>query len=113
MVSLKELSFTNEHYITLHPIAQAILPKRKARLNPFEDTLKIFNLPSADGANKVLGIWCSDAAIKKHITWNCARLSFSILLQDANVDNATVALLLGHTSTKYVDEVYKRYRPKN
>jgi integrase len=34
-------------------------------------------------------------------------------LQDANVDTATVALLLGHTSTKYVDEVYKRYRPEN
>jgi hypothetical protein len=33
------------------------------------------------------------------------RLRFSILLQDENVDNATVALLLGHTSTKYVNTV--------
>lgn len=49
----------------------------------------------------------------KHITWNCARLSFSILLQDANVNAATVALLLGHTTSKYVNDIYKRYRPKD
>lgn len=53
------------------------------------------------------------ASINKHITWSCARLNFSILLQDANVDAATVALLLGHTTTKYVNAIYKRFRPKN
>jgi hypothetical protein len=35
------------------------------------------------------------ARITKHITWSCARLSFSILLQDRNVDEATVAYLMG------------------
>jgi integrase/recombinase XerD len=29
------------------------------------------------------------------------------------VDDATVALLLGHTSTQYVNKTYKRFRPKN
>jgi len=53
------------------------------------------------------------AGIEKHITWHCARLSLSILLQDANADAATVALLLGHTSSKYVNESYKRYRPED
>jgi integrase len=113
ILTLHQKKTTVEQYITLHPIAQAILNKRKNRLSIFEGSFKVFNLPSADGANKILGIWCNDAGIKKHITWNCARLSFSILLQDANVDAATVALLLGHTSTKYVNEIYKRYRPKN
>lgn len=53
------------------------------------------------------------AKIDKYITRRCARLSFSVLLQDANVDKATVALLLGHTTIRYVDETYKRHRPKN
>jgi len=55
----------------------------------------------------------ADAGIEKHITWHCARLSFSILLQDAQVDNATVALLLGHTTSRYVNETYKRHQRKN
>ncbi|TXJ29887.1 MAG: hypothetical protein E6Q24_01360 [Chitinophagaceae bacterium] len=100
-------------WITLHPIARAILERRKSRLPEGVTTGRVFNLPSHDGANKLLGQWCRDAGIDKHITWHCARLSFSILLQDARVDNATVALLLGHTSTKYVDKTYKRHRPKD
>ena len=31
--------------------------------------------------------WMKSAKIDKHITWSCARLSFSILLQDRNVDD--------------------------
>jgi integrase len=57
--------------------------------------------------------WCRNAKIENHITWHCARLSFSILLQDENADAATVALLLGHTSTKYVLQTYKRHRLKD
>ncbi len=99
--------------ITLHPIAKAILEKRSKKLATTVFAGKVFNLPMNNGANKVLGEWCRNAGIKKHITWHCARLSFSILLQDANVDDATVALLLGHTTTKYVHQTYKRHRPKD
>jgi len=53
------------------------------------------------------------AGINKHITWSCARLSFSILLQDRNVDDATVAYLMGHATTEQVKRTYKRHRPKN
>lgn len=102
-----------EHYISLHPIARSILNKRICWQETARRKKTLFNLPTADGANKLLKEWCNHAGIVKHITWNCARLSFSILLQDARVDVATVALLLGHTSTRYVSEVYKRYRPKN
>jgi integrase len=97
--------------ITLHWIAKAILDKRRKRATDL--TGRVFNLPSQDGSNKALKKWVDNAGIKKHITWHCARLSFSILLQDENVDKATVALLLGHTSTKYVDTTYKRHRPKD
>jgi integrase len=55
----------------------------------------------------------NSAGIEKHITWSCARLSFSILLQDRNVDDATVAFLMGHASTEQVRKTYKRHRPKN
>lgn len=100
--------------ITLHPIAQKILKvqKNKATNNATVPEL-VFALPTANGANKMLGIWATDAGLNKAITWSCARLSFSVLLQDKNVDSATVAYLLGHTTTKQVNRVYKRHRPKD
>jgi integrase len=96
--------------LTLHPIAMSILEKRKRRL-PLATDGRIFQLPSHDGCNKVLGQWIKLAGIGKHITWSCARLSFSILLQDKNVDVATVAYLMGHTTSEYVNTTYRRHRP--
>jgi integrase len=96
--------------LTLHPIAKAILEKRK---NVDGIIGKVFSLPTHDGCNKILKQWIKNAGIKKHITWHCARLSFSILLQDKNVDAATVALLLGQTTSKFVHSTYKRHRPKD
>jgi len=100
--------------LTLHPIAKAILDRqrRKAEVRKKLNN-RIFVLPSADGSNKVLDKWMKAAKIEKHITWSCARLSFSILLQDKNVDDATIAYLMGHTTTEQVRATYKRHRPKN
>lgn len=95
----------------LHPVARQILDtKIRSIVSP---PTRVFRLPTANGANKSLKGWIKNAGINKYITWKDARLSFSILLQDANVDAATVALLLGHSTTRYVNETYKRYRPKN
>lgn len=91
--------------LPLHPVALKILGDKKEGL--------IFKLPTADGANKLLAKWCDDAGLDKHITWHCARHSFSVLLQDKGTDVATVAGMLGHTSTKYVHKTYKRYRKPN
>lgn len=102
-----------EVVITMHPIAKAIVDKRKARLKGEGNGKYIFKLRSADGANKILKEWVKTAKVEKSITWSVARLSFSILLQDERVDTATVALLLGHSTTKYVNETYKRHRPKD
>jgi hypothetical protein len=82
---------------------------------------RIFAVGTQNGCNKNLGIWGHQAGLMhnmeelslKELTWHSARLTFSILLQDQGVDAATVALLLGHTTTKYVLEVYKRHRPNN
>jgi site-specific recombinase XerD len=82
-------------------IALQIAGERKAGL--------VFHLPTQDGANKVLRRWTADAKLDKHITWHCARHSFSVLLQQKGIDLATVAGMLGHTTTKYVQQTYKRY----
>jgi integrase len=96
--------------LTLHPIALAILEKRRKLANRINST-RVFMLPSHDGCNKLLDQWVSGARLDKHITWSCARLSFSILLQDKNVDDATVAYLMGHSTSKQVNKTYRRHRP--
>lgn len=96
--------------LTLHPIATAILQKQKGKKGKGE---LVFHLPTANGANKILSSWIASAGISKYITWSCARLSFSILLQDSHVDDATVAYLMGHSTTEQVQKTYKRHRPKN
>jgi integrase/recombinase XerD len=87
--------------VPLHSIAKSTLGERKDGL--------VFQLPTQDGANKILGKWCMDAKLDKHITWHCARHSFSVLLQQKGVDIATIAGILGHTSSKYIHDTYKRY----
>jgi hypothetical protein len=98
-----------ENMITLHPIAQAILNKRKARYTQSLAAGPVFYLPTANRANKILDLWCSYAGITKHITWHSARLSFSILLQDANIDAATVSYCSGtpqqNMSTRYIEDI--------
>jgi len=104
--------------LTLHPIAENILKHQNDRLlvplntdNPHHLKKLVFQIPSSNGANKILNSWMEAAGIKKHVTWSCARLSFSILLQDKRVDNATIAYLMGHSTTKQVQKTYKRHRP--
>lgn len=99
--------------LTLHPIAKQILEKLRIKSSVANRANKVFCMPSQNGANKILKQWMGYAGIDKHITWSCARLSFSILLQDKNVDDATVAYLLGHTTTEQVQKTYKRHRPKD
>lgn len=117
--------------LTLHQNAQQIISRQEQkRLSsetlPFTRTYnerlkrklqelrkRVFQLPSLNGANKILAHWVASAGTDKHITWSCARLSFSILLQDRRVDLATVAYLLGHTTTKQVQKAYKRHRAKS
>ena len=100
--------------LTLHPIAKSIIEKQKAKLEAKKiQNMEVFSLPTADGANKILDTWVQSAGIEKYITWSCARLSFSILLQDKNIDDATVAYLMGHTTTDQVRKTYKRHRPKD
>jgi integrase/recombinase XerD len=87
--------------IPLHNAALEILGDRKNGL--------VFQLPTQDGANKILDRWVRDAQIDKHITWHCLRHTVSVLLQEGGTNAATVAGILGHTTTKYVERTYQRY----
>ena len=61
----------------------------------------IFNLPSANGANKTIKAWVKRAKIDKAITWHNARHSFGTNLIFNEVDILTTSKLLGHSSMKH------------
>ena len=71
-VSIIQLKTNEILDLPLHPIARKIIGEKKTGL--------IFKLPTADGANEVLLNCCDDAKLEKHITWHCARHSFSVLM---------------------------------
>jgi site-specific recombinase XerD len=65
-----------------------------------KDEAKVFNLPTANGANKTLKAWVSRAGIRKSITWHNGRHSFGTNLIFNDVDVLTTSKLLGHTTLK-------------
>jgi len=62
---------------------------------------KVFDLPTANGANKTLKAWVKRAGISKAITWHNGRHSFGTNLIFNDVDILTASKLLGHTSMKH------------
>ena len=62
---------------------------------------------------KLLTNGCCWQVLKNILPGPAHALSFSILLQDKNVDDATVAYLMGHTTTEQVRKTYKRHWPKD
>lgn len=98
-----------------------IYPRKKSgtpAVVPLHETAKmiagsgkglVFDLPSANGANKALKEWIKVSGINKHITWHSARHSMSVALQSSGVSLQVVAGILGHTTTKYVMSTYQRY----
>lgn len=68
---------------------------------------KIFDLPTANGANKTVKAWVKRAKINKNITWHNARHSFGTNLIFNNVDVLTTSKLLGHTSMKHTQRYVK------
>jgi len=62
---------------------------------------KVFNLPSANGANKTLGRWVKRAKIDKKITWHNLRHSYGTALISLGTDVLTTSKLLGHKSLRH------------
>jgi integrase/recombinase XerD len=69
--------------------------------------LDVFNLPTANGANKTLKAWVKRAKINKKITWHNGRHSFGTNLIFNNVDILTASELLGQTSVKHTQRYVK------
>lgn len=91
--------------IPLHPVVKAIIGERKT------DDRLVFQLPSADGANKILSEWVNKVNPEIHITWHCLRHSVSDIMQSAGIHVQTVAAVLGQTTVKHLLERYtKRVR---
>jgi len=67
----------------------------------------VFELPSANGANKTVKAWVKRAGIDKKITWHNARHSFGTNLIYNDVDVLTASKLLGHTSMKHTQRYVK------
>lgn len=61
----------------------------------------VFDLPTANGANKTVKAWVKRAGIAKKITWHNGRHSFGTNLIYNDVDVLTASKLLGHTSMKH------------
>jgi hypothetical protein len=91
--------------LTLHTISKAILDRQKEKATlRTKQTDRVFVIPCADSSNKALEGWIKAAGIEKHITWSCARLSFSVLLQDYRIPshNLRYNYLLQHYSNQTV-----------
>lgn len=69
--------------------------------NPGKPNQLVFELPTANGANKTVKAWVKRAGIGKKITWHNARHSFGTNLIYNDVDVLTASKLLGHTSMKH------------
>ncbi len=68
---------------------------------PGDEKENVFNLPTANGANKTLKAWIKRAGITKAITWHNGRHSFGTNLIYNDVDVLTASKLLGHTTMKH------------
>jgi integrase/recombinase XerD len=81
--------------IDLNNTALTLIGKR---LKP---TDLLFDLPTANGANKTVKAWVKRAEINKKITWHNARHSLGTNLIVEGTDVLTVSSILGHSTMKH------------
>lgn len=67
----------------------------------------VFDLPTANGANKTVKAWVKRAGIQKKITWHNFRHSFGTALIFHGADVTTASSLLGHTSLRHTQRYVK------
>ena len=66
-----------------------------------DDEIFVFDLPTANGANKTLKAWVKRAGINKKITYHNLRHSAGTNLAYHGVDLLTISKILAHSSTKH------------
>lgn len=98
-IQLRQSKTGNDLNINLSQTALKILNKQAENLEKKEGF--VFDLPTANGANKTVKAWVKRAGIDKKITWHNARHSFGTNLVLQDVDVLTTSKLLGHASLKH------------
>jgi integrase/recombinase XerD len=73
----------------------------------------IFELPTANGANKSLKLWVARAKIDKHITWHCGRHGLDTSLIKDGTGIYEIGNMLGHASLKYTKRYLHDSREQN
>lgn len=103
-VSITQSKTGNNATIHLNESAKALLG-----IPSTDKEALVFDLPSANGANKTIKAWVKRAGIDKKITFHNLRHSFGTNLIATGTDVVTASKLLGHSSLKhtqrYVHEV--------
>jgi site-specific recombinase XerD len=92
-ISIPQSKTENDVQINLNRTAIEILGKQGKGL--------VFDLPTANGANKTLKAWVKRAKIQKKITFHNLRHSFGTNLIFTGADVTTASNLLGHTSLRH------------
>jgi site-specific recombinase XerD len=101
ILNIQQSKTERDLQINLNDTAVAVLGIRKKS----EDL--VFNLPTANGANKTLKAWVKKAEINKNITWHNARHSFGTNLIYKGADVTTASNLLGHSTLKHTSRYVK------
>jgi integrase len=124
-IDVKKLTWANIDLKNERMIKVARTKTKKGDVLPLNDTaLKIlkeskhktglvFDLPTANGANKSLKMWVRRAEINKSITWHCARHGFGTNLIYNGVDIHTTSMLLQHTSLKHTQRYVRASEEMN
>lgn len=94
-MTVQQSKTEKEVLINLNESAMKLLGKSR------EVGSNVFNLPTANGANKTLKAWVKRAGIQKKISFHCARHSFGTNLIFHGADVTTASNLLGHSTLKH------------
>ena len=86
--------------IPLSPMAKSLLTRVK--VTPISNCIPIhlegtiFTLPTHTKTNKWLKQWCSNAGLKKRISYHWSRHTFGTLAASQGIDILTISKLMGH-----------------
>jgi integrase/recombinase XerD len=100
-ISIKQSKTERDLHINLNETALKLLGEHG------EVRDLIFDLPTANGANKTVKAWVTRVGIKKNITWHNARHSFGTNLIYMGADVTTASNLLGHSTLKHTSRYVK------
>jgi site-specific recombinase XerD len=100
-INIKQSKTGNDVHINLNETALNILGKN-GESNDF-----VFDLPTANGANKTIKAWVKRAKISKEISYHNSRHSFGTNLIFMGADITTASNLLGHSTLKHTSRYVK------